>query len=159
VWQPHVYLVKNHLRVYIEAAFTTSYNFGGSYEYDDKEEHGKYDWRLERDNRFSYGLAGGGGLAVLFGRYEVGVRARYYFGYGDIIRNMNKYYDNSTDGPENPFRLTPMRSPLDNVTINLTLAYRFNKDGFVEWNYKPERKKRNKDFKFSHAGDSQLRNH
>ena len=159
VWQPHVYMAKNHLRLYLEAAFTLSYNFGGSYEYDDKPDHADYDWRLERDNRFSYGLAGGGGFALLFGRYELGMRARYYFGYGDLMRNMNKYYNNATDGPENPFRLTPMRSPLDNVTINITLGYRFNKEGFTEWTYKPDRRKRNKEFKFSHAGDSQMRNH
>ena len=93
IWQPHVYLAKNHIRVYLEAAFTLSYNFGGSYEYDNKDTSGKYDWRLERDNRFNYGLAGGGGFALLFGRYEVGFRARYYFGYADLMRNMNKYYD------------------------------------------------------------------
>ena len=26
-------------------------------EYDDLEDRGKYDWRLERDNRWNYGLA------------------------------------------------------------------------------------------------------
>lgn len=159
IWQPHVYLAKNHIRLYLEAAFTVSYNFGGNYEYDDNDFSGKYDWRLERDNRFGYGLAGGGGFAMLFGRYELGVRARYYFGYADLLRNMNKYYNNATDGKENPFRLTPMRSPLDNITFNVTLAYRFNKDGFMEWTYKPKRQKRNRDFQFSHKGDSQLRNH
>ena len=159
VWQPHVYLARNHIRVFLDAAVTFSYNFGGDYEYDDSDISGKYDWRLERDNRFGYGLAGGGGFALLFGRYEVGFRARYYFGYADIMRNMNKYYDNATDGKENPFRLTPLRSPLDNVTFNVTLAYRFNKDGFMEWTYKPKRQKRSREFQFSHKGDSQLRNH
>lgn len=159
VWQPHIYLAKNHLRLYLEAAITFSYNFGGEYEYDDNDFSGKYDWRLERDNRLNYGLAGGGGFALLFGRYELGFRARYYYGYADLMRNMNKYYDNATDGKENPFRLTPMRSPLDNITFNLTLAYRFNKDGFEEWTYKPKRQKRNREFQFSHKGDSQLRRH
>ncbi|MBR4995408.1 MAG: outer membrane beta-barrel protein [Alistipes sp.] len=159
VWQPHAYLAKNHIRVYLEAAITFSYNFGGGYEYDDSDLSGRYDWRLERDNRINYGLAGGGGVALLFGRYELGVRARYYYGYADLMRNMNKYYDNATDGPENPFRLTPMRSPLDNFTLAVTLAYRFNKEGFTAWTYKPARQKRNRDFQFSHKGDSQLRNH
>lgn len=151
VWQPHVYLVKNHVRLYLEAAFTLSYNFGGEWDYDDKPEHGDYDWRIERDNRFNYGLAGGGGLALLFGRYEVGVRARYYFGYADIMRNRNKYYNNYTDGLENPFTLTPLRSPLDNINISITLAYRLSKDGFKEWTYKPKKLTRTREFKFQQS--------
>jgi hypothetical protein len=155
VWQPHVYLAKNHLRLYLEAALTFSYNFGGEWEYDNDEgfskagEKGDYDWRIERDNRWNYGLAGGGGFALLFGRYELGLRARYYFGYADLMRNRNKYYNNSTDGVANPFRLTPLRSPIDNLNFSITLAYRFNKDGFAEWYYKPKRDKRTRDFNFN----------
>lgn len=154
VWQPHVYLAKNHVRLYLEAALTFSYNFGGEWEYDNTEGFsssglkGKYDWRIERDNRWNYGLAGGGGFALLFGRYELGVRARYYFGYADLMRNRNKYYNNVTDGPENPFRLTPLRSPTDNINLSVTLAYRFNKNGFTEWSYKPQRQHRTREFKF-----------
>lgn len=155
IWQPHVYMAKNHIRLYLEAAFTLSYNFGGDYEYEDTGEGGDYEWKTVRDNRFNYGLAGGGGFALLFGRYEVGVRARYYFGYGDILRNRNKYYDNATDGAENPFNLTPIRSPLDNINLSVTLAYRFNKDGFDEWFFKPKKRDRSKrEFNFSHAGDT-----
>ena len=158
VWQPHVYLARNHVRLYIEGAVTFSYNFGGDYEYEEYpytgEPSGKYNWRVERDNRWNYGLAGGGGFALLFGRWEFGFRARYYFGYADLMRNLNKYYDNSTDGPENPFWYTPNRSPLDNLTFNLTFAYRFNKEGFDTWNYKRERSRqiKNKEFNFSEAG-------
>lgn len=151
VWQPHVYLAKNHVRLYLEAALTFSYNFGGEWDYDDTGDKGKYDWRLERDNRWNYGLAGGGGFALLFGRYEVGVRARYYFGYADILRNRNKYYNNATDGLENPFYYTPLRSPLDNINFSVTLAYRFNKEGFTEWTYKPKKEKRSRDFNFKQA--------
>ena len=158
VWQPHVYLARNHVRLYIEGTVTFSYNFGGDYEYEEYpytgEPSGKYNWRVERDNRWNYGLAGGGGFALLFGRWEFGFRARYYFGYADLMRNLNKYYDNSTDGPENPFWYTPNRSPLDNLTFNLTFAYRFNKEGFETWNYKRERSRqiKNKEFNFSEAG-------
>lgn len=152
VWQPHVYLAKNHVRLYLEAAVTFSYNFGGDYSYEIKDDAGDYDWRVERDNRWNYGLAGGGGFAVLFGRYELGFRARYYFGYADILKNSNKYYDNGTDGAENPFYYNPLKSPLDNLTFNITFAYRFNKDGFDEWNYKPKREKRQKkNFNFSES--------
>ncbi len=165
VWQPHVYLARNHIRLYIEGAVTFSYNFGGDYDYEacDGEHHkgapypnikGKYDWRVERDNRWNYGLAGGGGFALLFGRMEFGVRARYYFGYADLMRNLNKYYDNWIDGDENPFYYTPNRSPLDNLTFNITLAYRFNKDGFDTWNRTrvKNRQVKNKEFNFSEAG-------
>lgn len=154
VWQPHFYMVNNHVRVYLEAALTFSYNFGGDYSYSDKDESGKYDWRIERDNRWNYGLAGGGGIALLLGRYEVGFRARYYYGYADLLRNRNKYYDNATDGAENPFSYTPLKSPIDNLTFNITLAYRFNPDGFLEWTYKPTRRRGEKrEFKFSNEGD------
>ena len=154
VWQPHFYIVNNHVRVYLEAALTFSYNFGGDYSYSDKDESGKYDWRIERDNRWNYGLAGGGGIALLLGRYEVGFRARYYYGYADLLRNRNKYYDNATDGPENPFSYTPLKSPIDNLTFNITLAYRFNPDGFLEWTYKPtHRRGEKREFKFSNEGD------
>lgn len=145
VWQPHAYLAKNHLRLYLEAALTLSYNFGGDWKYDDGRQ-GSYDWRIERDNRFSYGLAGGGGFALLFGRYEFGLRARYYFGYGDLMRNRNKYYNNATDGLENPFKLTPLRSPTDNINLSVTMAYRLGKAGFASWYYKPNREKRQRDF-------------
>lgn len=157
VWQPHFYVAKRHVRLYLEAAFTISYNFGGEYDYDDQEWSGKYDWRLERDNRWNYGLAGGGGFALLFGRYELGVRARYYFGYADLMKNMNKYYDNATDGYENPFTITPLRSPLDNLTLSITLGYRMSKDGYKEWDYKPRRKDKNRtkfNFKQSTVGGS-----
>jgi hypothetical protein len=152
IWQPHVYLAKNHIRLYLEAALTFSYNFGGDYEYDDTGVKDSYNWRLERDNRWNYGLAGGGGFALLFGRYELGVRARYYFGYADLMRNMNKYYDNATDGLENPFNQTPMRSPIDNINLSITLAYRFNKEGFQEWFHKPAKRDRSdKEFRFQQS--------
>ena len=154
VWQPHVYMARNHIRLYLEAAVTFSYNFSGDYAYEDTGAEGRYGMRSERDNRFGYGLAGGGGFALLFGRYEVGVRARYYFGYSDILRNMNRYYDNATDGAENPFARTPPKSPIDNLAFSVTLAYRFNKEGFTSWTYKPHRReKRKKEFKFSQKGD------
>lgn len=164
VWQPHVYMARNHVRLYLEAAVTFSYNFSGDYAYEDTGATGHYGMRSERDNRFGYGLAGGGGFALIFGRYELGVRARYYFGYSDILRNMNRYYDNATDGAENPFTRTPLKSPIDNLAFSVTLAYRFNKEGFTEWTYKPRRReKMKKSFQFSQKGDmvniDAMRNH
>lgn len=140
VWQPHVYVFRNHMRIYIEAAATFCYNFASTYDNEIEGMSGRYEFKTVRDNRWGYGLAGGGGFAVLAGRFEIGVRVRYYFGYGDLLRNRNKYYDNGLDGAENPFWLTPIRSPLDNLTFNVTLAFRFGRDGFAEWNVRPLRK-------------------
>ena len=109
VWQPHFYLFKKHLRVYLEAAPTFSYNFASKF-YNEEEyiyamtedgsvlpfeaiKEGKYEFRLERDNRFSFGLRGGGGFDLIFGQIEVGVRAMYDFGYSirysDAISRIN----------------------------------------------------------------------
>ena len=164
VWQPHVYLIKNHLRIYLEAAPTFSYNFGSRYWNDEsysidntlqpKSVSGKYEFRPERDNRFSFGLAAGGGFDLLFGQIEVGVRARYDFGFSDILRNRNKYYTNNLDMEkkpgENPFYLTPLRSPLDNLIISLKVGFRIGKAGFKEWEWKRPKFPKNKEvFKFA----------
>ena len=94
------------------------------------------------------GLAGGGGIAFLIRRFEINVRARYYFGLSDVVRNRNKYADNGIDGSENPFWTTPMRSPLDNLTISVGLSYRFNKEGFSTWKPRPKREKNREVFKY-----------
>lgn len=151
VWQPHFYLLKNRMRIFIEAAFVLSYNISSSYEYENNERPGgKYEWKVPRDNRFGYGLAGGAGFALLFGQVEVGFKAKYNFGYSDILKNRNKYYSNSTDGYENPFWYTPLRSPIDNLSFSLTVGWRFNKRGFNEWFVvRPKREKALDNFNFS----------
>ena len=45
VWQPHFYLARRHLRVYLEAALTFSYNFDSSYVNDVARENGVEPWR------------------------------------------------------------------------------------------------------------------
>lgn len=164
VWQPHAYLFKRHIRLYLEAAVTFSYNFASTFYNDEKYAiningtveppiSGKYEFRPERDNRFSFGLAGGGGFDVLIKQIEFGVRVRYDFGFSDILRNRNKYYDNGYDSQikpgENPFYLTPLRSPLDNLTISLRVGFRIGKEGFKEWYKKRLPKLKNREvFKF-----------
>lgn len=151
VWQPHIYAAKNRLRIFIEAAFVLSYNVSSSYEYEnDRYPAGKYEWKIPRDNRFGYGLSAGAGFAVLLGQVEVGFKAKYNFGYSDIVKNRNKYYSNSTDGRENPFYYSPLRSPLDNISVMLTVGWRFNKRGFDSWFVvRPKREKPLKEFNFS----------
>ncbi len=180
VWQPHAYLFKKHLRIYLEAAPTFSFNFSSTFHNEEKMiyvlnddgqtttgykaiEKGKYEFRPERDNRFSYGLRGGAGFDLIFGQVEFGVRAIYDFGYSDILRNRNKYYANNLDyieveengekvryAGENPFYLTPLRSPLDNLTVSVKLGFRIGKDGFEEWNWKRPALPKNKEvFKYT----------
>lgn len=154
VWQPHFYLFRNHVRVYLEAAATFSYHLSSTYENEEAKASGAADWKgdysfkLPRDNRWGYGLAGGGGIALLIRRFEINVRARYYFGLSDIVRNRNKYADNGIDGSENPFWATPMRSPLDNLTVSVGLSYRFNKEGFSTWKPRSKREKNREVFKY-----------
>ncbi len=157
VWQPHFYMLHNRLRFYLEAAATFSYNLSSTYENEyardiDKRPDwkGDYHFRLTRDNRWGYGLAGGAGLAFLIKRYEINIRARYYFGFSDIVRNRSKYNDNLNDNSsENPFRLTPLKSPLDNFIISIGVSYRFNKAGFDEWKPRRKREKNTEVFKYA----------
>lgn len=154
VWQPHFYMVRNHVRVYLEAAATFSYALSSRYENEFARENGLLVWqgdyafKTPRDNRFGYGLAGGGGVALLFGQFEVQLRARYYFGFSDVVRNRNRYADNADDGAENPFYATPMRSPLDNLTLSVGFSYRFNKEGFETWKPRVKREKSRTEFKY-----------
>jgi hypothetical protein len=153
VWQPHFYVAKNRLRLFIEAAFVLSFNISANYSYqDDRYPAGDYEWKVPRDNRFGYGLSGGAGFAVLLGQVELGLKAKYNFGYSDIMKNRNKYYSNTTDGRENPFYYTPLRSPLDNINVMFTIGWRFNKRGFDAWYVeRPKKEPRMKTFNFSAA--------
>ena len=151
VWQPHFYAFNHHLRIFVEAAATFNYNLSSTYVNDFAKGQGKtdyegtYEFKLVRDNRWGYGLAGGGGFSLIFGQFEVGFRVRYYFGYSDIVRNRNRYYNNGLDGSENPFYYTPIRSPLDNLSISAGIAFRIGKAGFTEWDVKPRKREKHKE--------------
>ncbi len=146
VWQPHFYMIDRRVRVFLEAAATFHYDLNSTYSNDYLREkyesagleiedwEGDYDYMTARDNRFGYGLAGGGGISLLTGKFEVMARVRYYFGLSDVVRNRNKYYSNNMDGPENPFSLTPIRSPLTNFFVNFGISYHFGPEGFASWN-------------------------
>lgn len=149
IWQPHAY-IKKRVRLYLEAGVNFSYNLSSTYEMETLvdqiklTEKGDYHFKTVRDNRWGYGLLGGGGLAVLIKQFEINLRARYYFGYSDILRNRNKY-SSSIEG----FTLTPLRSPLDNLTITIGLNYRFNKEGFESWKPRRKRPKASRTFDYS----------
>ncbi len=141
IWQPHVYMINNHVRIFLEAAVTFSYNMASTYVNDPAYRYyraedwkGDYEYKTARDNRFGYGLMGGFGINYIFGRFEVLCRARYYFGYSDIVKNRTQYYGNNNDGSENPFYYSPIRSPLDNISLSFGVNYRLGKgDGFASW--------------------------
>lgn len=151
VWQPHVYMFRHRVRIYAEAAATFSYNFSSTYENEVARDAGEADWKgtyrykTPRDNRWGYGLAGGGGIALLIRQFELNFRVRYYFGYSDIVRARTKYADNTQDGPENPFWASPLRSPLDNLNIGIGVSYRFNRQGFDAWNVRRPRREKNEE--------------
>ncbi len=122
-WQPHFYLFRRVMRVFLNLGVTFSYNFDSYYKYVSKQngvyEEGKYEMDLIRDNRWSYGLVGGFGMSFLFGRFEALFEGRYYFGYSDILRNVTKYPGN------------PDRSPIDKINVSMGLYYRLNKEGIL----------------------------
>jgi hypothetical protein len=132
IWQPHLYFFNRSLRVFLNAAFTVTYNLGvwdsvtevkfsdnGSGKMVSSSVTTPYKFITARDNRWNYGLFGGFGFGVLFGRCEVFAEARYYYGMGDIIRNYTKY----------TFQSDFLRSELDNLYINMGFFFRLGKGG------------------------------
>ena len=119
-WQPHINLFNGNMRVFINLGVAFSYNINSTFEVESEQNgfiaSGEYPMLLVRDNRWGYGLCGGVGFnVVLAGRFEIGAEGRYYYGYNDVLRNRNKYSSN------------PLRSPLDNINISMTLHYRLGR--------------------------------
>ncbi len=166
VWQPHFYMVERRVRVFGEAAATISYDISSTYNNDfqrqieikngtfdpDAKYSGKYEYMTARDNRFGYGLFGGGGVALLFGKYEIVGRVRYYIGLSDVVRNRNKYYSNNNDGYENPFTLTPIRSSLNGLSASFGVNYHFGPSGFASWGVKRVKAKIGNKFDYKGEG-------
>jgi hypothetical protein len=133
IWQPHIYLANRHLRVFINAGVVFSYNLGlgdtfttSHYDADSGTTTSQtvpYKMITARDNRWNYGICGGFGFGVLFGRCEVFAEGRYYFGMSDIMRNQAKYIFNEEK---------LMRSELDNLFINVGVFFRLGKGDITE---------------------------
>lgn len=123
-WQPHVYMFRQRLRVFLNAGVTFSYVMSSTEKHikylTDSQEvtENDYNMRLTRDNRFGYGLCGGGGISWAAGRLELFVEARYYIGYSDLLKNWNK-----NEGNEH------LRSPLDGLQVSAGMFWRVGKDG------------------------------
>ena len=117
IWHIHYNFHHNSLRVFLNAGVWASYNLSATQwiKVGDYIAKSPYKLRLVRDNPLGYGLLGGLGMNVIMGRWELMFEARYYFSYGDILRNNAVYAGN------------PVRSPLDNVSVSLGFFYRFGK--------------------------------
>ena len=124
IWQPHFYFFQRTMRVSLNLGVTFSYNIKSPREeWFDREGNltgsNSYTMKLTRDNRFGFGLMGGGALGFLVGRFEIMGEARYYFDYGDLLKNRNVYEAN------------PLRSPIDNVNVSIGVYYRLGKGGIL----------------------------
>jgi hypothetical protein len=132
IWQPHLYFLDRKVRVFLNAAFTVTYNLGlndtvtevsfrddGSGNMVSSSVTTPYKFVTARDNRWNYGIFGGFGFGVLLGRVELFAEARYYYGMSDIIRNYTKY----------TFQSEFLRSELDNLYINVGFFIRLGKGG------------------------------
>ena len=114
IWHIHMNLAHNRMRVFLNAGIWASYNISARQwtQVDGVQTSEPYHMLLVRDNPLNYGLLGGLGINVIFGKWELVVEGRYYFSYGDILRNSAVYAGN------------PTRSPLDNIMLSLGCFYR-----------------------------------
>jgi hypothetical protein len=136
MWQPHLYMFRQRLRIFLNAGITFSHilsseertvNYAAGI-----DQRGKYNLISIRDNRFGYGLVGGGGISWAFGRLEIFGEARYYVGYSDVLKNRNKYSD--------PYQ--PLRSPLDGLQFQAGVFYRIGKGGIKSTQGNGERRRK-----------------
>lgn len=132
IWQPHLYFFDRKLRIFINAGVTFSFNTGIGDRLTEVVQtvdlNGNvtststttdYTFITARDNRVNYGICGGFGAGVLFGRFEIFAEARYYYGMSDIIRNKTKYI----------FQQDFLRSELDNFFVYVGMYFRLGKGG------------------------------
>lgn len=129
MWQPHVLLADDRLRLYLNAGITGSFNLDSTEFYIDNEtgkiEEHDYEWMTVRDNRFAYGLVVGLGGGWSFGKWELMGEFRYYFGYSDITKRKTIYAGTQF-----------LRSPIDNINLSLGVAYHWNHSGSWSWSPK-----------------------
>ncbi|MFI3294844.1 MAG: porin family protein [Rikenellaceae bacterium] len=118
-WQPYLPLSKNGSRFYLNAGPFFSYAMQSSYRTYYEEDNqtiteGEYEYDMLRDNRMEYGLAVGAGLSIaLTEKVLLGLDFRYNITLSDTFKSVTKYASN------------PFRSPVDQINIGLTLAWKF----------------------------------
>lgn len=62
VWQPHIYMLRHRVRVYLEAAATFSYQLSSDYEDESAKASGMADWKGITTTRRPATAAGATGL-------------------------------------------------------------------------------------------------
>lgn len=132
IWQPHLYLIRRHVRVFVSAGVTLNYNLdSGNTAFNETWQAGKmanrvtqpYTMQRARDVRWGYGWLGGAGVGVLIGRMEIFAEGRYYYGMSDLLRTKGKYIFNE---------LGVIRSEMDNIYITMGVYWRLGKGGIKE---------------------------
>lgn len=98
LWQPYIPLFNRKAFIFFNVGPYASMILGSSEEQLVSNTNGvlwsvPYDFNTVKDNRFEYGLLGGGGISVKAGRFEIFTEFRYVYGFGDLIKNSNKYPD------------------------------------------------------------------
>lgn len=147
MWQPHILLLDNRLRLFLNAGTTLSCNldWGSKEFYIDHGPDGRqdndyttgtreefdYEWLSVRDNRWGYGLVVGLGGGLRFEDWEVMLEARYYFGYSDIVKRKTIYLGTQF-----------LRSPVDNINLSFGVARCWGHSG--SWAYSPEQRRAKK---------------
>lgn len=125
IWQPHINMANNTFRAFFTAGIAASYNINSRV---DSLTNGKvtysapYKTKFTRDNPFGFGLQFGLGFNVIMGKWEFSFEGRYYFTYGDILRNSSKYPGDDANHPN------PRRSPVDNFNLSLGFYYRLGNE-------------------------------
>lgn len=128
MWQPHINMFGNKFRLFLNLGVWASYNFSDSTvkRFEDGVLTGTYPYKsiLIRDNPFGYGLCGGIGFDISFDRWTVSLDARYYQGFGDILRSRNKYPNYPDPEDLSLEDRNPLHSMVNNVNISVMLLYR-----------------------------------
>jgi hypothetical protein len=125
MWQPHFYLMNRRARVFLNLGMYASYYLSEHERQESNHNSAEafdrpYEIRSVRDNRIDFGLVGGVGFGVFFGRFEVLAEARYGFGYSDLMKPNSKY-------PLNRYN----RTPIDRVDVSVGLNYRLGRGGIL----------------------------
>lgn len=115
LWQSYINMIGNHFRVFLNLGVHLSYNISShEYMYDHDMNvtySGAYELQTLRDNRWGYGLTGGVGFNVMFGKFEAVAEGRFLYGYSDVMRNSSVYPTN------------PRSSPVHSINISVGLFY------------------------------------
>lgn len=125
MWHARYDMDKERLSVFINLGPYISYDLSSSESWAGNDVPGsswqnrsqKYEYSTLVDNRFGYGIIGGGGISYLIGgRILISVEARYRFGLSDVYKNPNKF-------PKSEYN----QSQVSQYRVTGGIAYRFGK--------------------------------